>query len=126
MKKVIEILRGMVSRNTYSEMTEIQQGYVTGLADALQVVEEEQKNRLVIGNIYYAIMFKNGDRRYPYIQKMRLYRINEKKKPAWCFTLFYKTTPTPDLVLYSRGGLTTRVFSDLEDAKRNLRYYESM
>ena len=97
-------------------MTKEQTSYVVGLSDALQIIEEYNANKYKIGKLYYVISYINKEAK---VEMMTLYRINNKKKQSYCFTRDYNN-PTPDLVLYSQGGLKLRVFNDYESAKNGI------
>lgn len=101
---------------TSTNMTSEQECYVAGLADALQVIEEMLAEELSVGKTYFVIMYKDDK---PYIEEMKLYRINDKSKKVYCFTknIDYKS-PTPDLVLTSEHSLKARVFNSRDEAER--------
>lgn len=101
-------------------MTKEQEYYAAGLADALQIIEETLKEELKIGDIYFVIMYENHT---PYVEEMKLYRINDKSKRVYCFTKNIDCKhPTPDLVLTSEQSLKTRVFSSRQEAEMQCKY----
>lgn len=97
-------------------MTDEQRSYVVGLSDALQIIEEYFSKQMIIGRKYYVISYVN---KQPKVEHMTLYRINNKQKCAYCFTRNHQN-PTPDVVLYSKGGLKLRVFNDYESAQNGI------
>lgn len=124
MRRIAEKLRTMIDLQSCSEMNENQTYYVAGLADALQVVEDFMDKELVLNRVYFVIMFKEDNKNSPYITKMRLYKISRKSKLCYCFTEYLSGRNTsPDLILYSIGGLSTRVFSTQEAAEQALKSY---
>lgn len=124
MRRIAEKLQTMIDIQSCSEMNENQIYYVSGLADALQVVKEFMDKELVLNHVYFVIMFKDDDKNSPYVTKMRLYKISRKSKLCYCFTQYLSgKTTSPDLILYSIGGLSTRVFSTQEAAEQALKSY---
>ena len=118
MQNVIDKIQGMIVKQSSPDMTESQRYYITGLADALQVIEDYMNEKLTVGKSYYVIMFKEPNHHFPYIDYMRCYKISEKGKPSYCFTRSeYGKFPSPDLVLYSKSGLARRVFDTKESAE---------
>lgn len=124
MRRIVEKLQTMIDIQSCSEMNENQIYYVSGLADALQVVKEFMDKELALNHVYFVIMFKDDNKNSPYVTKMRLYKISRKSKLCYCFTQYLSgKTTSPDLILYSIGGLSTRVFSTQEAAEQALKSY---
>ena len=116
MQEVIEILKRKIAVESSTNMTAEQRSYVIGLSDALQIIEEYCSEQLTIGRKYYVISYIG---KQPKVEYMTLYRINNKQKCAYCFTRNHQN-PTPDVVLYSKGGLKLRVFNDYESAQNGI------
>ena len=124
MQEIIEKLNRMILLETHANMSKEQECYVAGIADALQVIEEHMGNDLIIGKHYFVIMYKDNNRYDPYVEEMKLYRINKKRKQVYCFTRNLKNNnSTPDLVLASKGGLAMRVFKTREEAESRKYFY---
>ena len=116
MKEIIEKIKSKIMLESSSHMTKEQEYYVSGLADALQIIEDSLDKELKIGNTYFVIMQDNNG--FPYVEEIRLYRINKKKRWSYCFTRYLTGDyPCPDLVLSSKGGLMMRVFKSKEEAE---------
>ena len=115
MQELIDMINQRIAIEKVPHMTKVQESYVTGLCDALQIVENFFKLHYVIGNWYYVIMpdEETGTR----IDKMRLYRINEKNKTSYCFSKD-KSSSRPDLILYNRKSLNLRVHNTREEAEQ--------
>lgn len=125
MNDVIDKLKRLILLNTKSEMTSEQEHYVTGLADALELIESSVADNLIIGNRYFVIMYKNGDIHMPYVTEMKLYKISSGSiKKSYCFTFNLANgkyhSNHPDLVLASRKGLAERVFFTKEQAEKHI------
>lgn len=116
MQEIIEILKSKIALESSANMTDEQRSYVVGLSDALQIIEEYFSKQMIIGRKYYVISYVN---KQPKVEHMTLYRINNKQKCAYCFTRNHQN-PTPDVVLYSKGGLKLRVFNDYESAQNGI------
>ena len=120
MQEIINKLENMILLETKPNMTKEQEYYVAGIADALEVVKKYSSNDLIVGKHYFVIMYKNNKKNNPYIEEMKLYRINKKQRQVYCFTRNLKGhNETPDLVLASKAGLTMRVFESKIEAERN-------
>lgn len=118
MQKIIDKLNSMIAMENSTNMTSEQECYVDGLADAIQVIEEMLAEELIIGQTYFVIMYKRDE---PYIEKMKLYRINDRSRKTYCFTKNIDSkSPTPDLVLISEHSLKARVFNSREKAERGI------
>lgn len=120
---VVEKLNRMINTESAVTMTTEQEYYVSGLSDALQVVEDFIKSQLIIGRKYYVIVKSKTNPTGYVVKEMQLYRINYKEKVSYCFTEDYKKQ-TPDLILYSEIGLKKRVFNNYADAVNGIRYVD--
>lgn len=123
MEDVIHKLKSMISLETQRDMTENQKYYVSGLADALEVIESSVAENLIPGNKYYVIMYRDGNKYLPYVREMKLYKISSGSvKTSYCFTNNLEQgryqNNTPDLVLQSKKGLSERVFFTHEQAEK--------
>jgi len=99
------------------------QKYIDGLSDALKILEDSVIDMLVVNCSYYVIMYHNGDKNMPYIQKMILYKVSQsKKRRSYCFCEIKdgKQTNIPALVLASSPGVFNRVFLTKEKAERKI------
>lgn len=123
MNDIIEKLKNMIAVNTSTNMTSEQEYYVSGLADALELIESSVADNLIIGNRYFVILYENGDIHLPYVREMKLYKISQGTvKSSYCFTFNLNSgkyiSNSPDLVLASKKSLTNRVFFTKEQAER--------
>lgn len=122
MQNTVYKLKNMIALNTKEEMTESQVAYVAGLSDALNLLETSISDNLVIGTIYYVIMYRDGNKLLPYVERMKLYKVTQGNiKPSYCFTKNLESgrynKNHPDLVLNSKRGLIERVFYTMEQAE---------
>lgn len=121
MQSIIDAINAKITVETSLNMTTEQEYYIAGLSDALEIVKEHMEQDYAIGKTYYVIM--PDDFNDVKIEQMRLYRINKKKKLAYCFTRYLTgNVSAPDLVLYSKGSLKLRVHETKEEAEK----YKSM
>lgn len=118
MQKIIEELNRKIILESSHEMTKEQEYYVAGLSDALEIIQQNIEDDYIIGRTYYVLM---PDEKYnTKIEKMRLYRINKKKRWSYCFTKYLTgDVVSPDLVLSSKTSLNLRIYKNREDAERN-------
>lgn len=121
MQDIIYKLKDKILENQSQEMTVEQERYVAGLKDALELIENSVADNLIVGNTYFVIMYRNGDKYLPYIEEMKLYKVSQKSmKCSYCFTrklhIAKYCSGTPDLVLASKKGLAERVFFTKEQA----------
>lgn len=118
MQKIIEELNRKIILESSHEMTKEQEYYVAGLSDALEIIQQNIEDDYIIGRTYYVLM---PDGKYNIkIEKMRLYRINKKKRWSYCFTKYLTgDVVSPDLVLSSKISLNLRIYKNREDAERN-------
>lgn len=119
MDEIIEELKRRIAIESCSlHMTPEKEQYVVGLADALQIIEEHCSNQLIIGRRYYVLTYSKKDKSAK-VEQMTLYRINNKQKTSYCFSRT-ANNPTPDLVLYSKSGIKSRVFNNYVDAQNGI------
>lgn len=118
MQKIIEELNRKIILESSHEMTKEQEYYVAGLSDVLEIIQQNIEDDYIIGRTYYVLM---PDGKYnTKIEKMRLYRINKKKRWSYCFTKYLTgDVVSPDLVLSSKTSLNLRIYKNREDAERN-------
>lgn len=121
MRDAIEKLNRKLAVSQIGEQTEWRQGYAAGIAEAIDIIEDGIDDLIVPGNNYFVIMYHNGDKYFPYVEEMRLYKISIKKRKSYCFSRnLYATrfnTSNPDLVLASEKGLRERVYFSKEKAE---------
>ena len=122
MQDIIRQIKNMIDAEKCLDMTTEREHYIAGLSDALNVIEDSVANNLIIGRQYFVIMYRDGNIYLPYIEKMKLYKISQRKvKCSYCFTRNLDdskyATNTPDLVLASKKGLLQRIFFTEEQAK---------
>lgn len=124
MRDAIEKLNRKLALNEIGEKTSWKEGYEAGILEAIDIIENSIDNLIVTGKDYYVIMYHNGDKFLPYVEKMRLYKISVQTRKSYCFsrnlnaTIF--NTRQPDLVLASEKGLRKRVFFTREQAEKSI------
>lgn len=128
MQDVIYKLNNMIALNTKENMTDVESAYLSGIVDALKIVENSISDNLVIGNIYYVIMYRDGNKFLPYVEEMKLYKVAQGTvKPSYCFTRNLKDgryhRNQPNLVLNSKKGLMERVYYTKEQAENAIYYH---
>lgn len=125
MREAFEKINRKLYINSIGEQTEWKEGYAAGLIEAMEILEGGIDSLIVPNNNYYVIMYENGDKHFPYVEKMRLYKITIKpKRKSYCFsrdlTANRVDTKFPDLVLASEKSLRERVFFSKEQAERSI------
>jgi len=128
MEDIIHKLKNKIVLETQADMTEWQKYYVSGLSDALEIIESSVAENLIPGNTYHVIMYRDGNKYLPYIKEMKLYKIsNGSVKTSYCFTENLDQSRycrnRPDLVLQSKKGLTERVFFTHEQAENAIKHF---
>ena len=73
LKKRIKDIDGTIYTGVYKE------GYIDGLKDAIELIEKNIPNLLLVGATYYIIMYQNDNKQMPYVIPMKLCRIKEAK-----------------------------------------------
>ena len=121
MQDIIYKLKDTIEKNQSQDMTAEKEQYIAGLQYALELIENSVADNLIVGNNYFVIMYRNGDKYLPYVEEMKLYKVSKKSvKCSYCFTknlnIMKYSSGTPDLVLASKKGLAERVFFTKEQA----------
>ena len=123
MREALKKIYKKIELNAIGEQTQWKQGYAKGLADAVNMIEDGIDNLIVPNNNYFVIVY-DGDKNFPYVEEMRLYKISAKKRKTYFFSrnLYanFFNTKTPDLILASKNGLRKRVFFTREDAEKSI------
>jgi len=118
--KISEAIAERIKHETSPDMTQEQVAHVSGLADALEIALRFEVNELTVGNIYYIVM--KADEWHPtnYVKPMRLYRINNKTIPSYCFASNLEPSAVngSSLILYSMKNIMKRVFATQEEAEK--------
>ncbi len=121
MRKALESIDKKIELNRIGEQTNWKQGYEAGLLYAKKMVEDGIEDLIVPNNNYFVIMYFNGDKHNPYIEELRLYKIDIKKRKRYLFSrnlnATWFNTKTPDLVISNSEMLRKRVFFLKEDAE---------
>lgn len=124
MREALEKIERKIYINSIGEQTQWKQGYGEGLMDALKIVEDGIDDLIIPNNDYFVIMYQNGDKFFPYVEKMRLYKItvSPKLRKSYCFSRNLNAnrfnTKSSDLILASGKGIRERVFFTREQAER--------
>lgn len=126
MREVIEKIKRKLYANSIGEQTEYKIGYADALNEVIELIEDGITELIIPNNDYYVIMYHNGDKYLPYVEKMRLYKIFKGK--ATNFYYFSKNmnatifnTKTPDLKLGSLRDIKKRVFFSRENAEEAIK-----
>lgn len=121
MREALDKIRRKIYINQIGEQTEWKEGYGYGLAEALAIVEDGIADLIVPKNNYFVVMYHDGNKYLPYIEEMRLYKIDEKNKKKLFFSRNLNATtlntPVADLILSDRKSINNRVFFAYEDAE---------
>ena len=124
MREAIDKLNRKLLINPLGKTKEWKDGYIAGILEAIDIVQEGIDNLITVGNNYYVIMYHNGDKYLPYIEEMRLYKITIKTRKSYCFSRNLDAnrfnTPNPDLVLASEKSLRERVFFNRDQAEKSI------
>lgn len=125
MREVLDILNDRIEKFNIGEMTDWRRGFIDGINFSKKAINENIDTLITPNEDYYIIMYENGDRYFPYIEKMRLYKISEGKvRNSYCFSRNMNAnkfnTKIPDLVLASKEGIRSRVFFTEEEAKNSI------
>ena len=124
MKNAIEILNNKLSRTHIGKSPDWKEGYADGIREAIEVIQDGMDDLIMVGNNYFVIMYHNGDKHFPYVEEMRLYKISKKTRKSYCFSrnLYANrfNTKNPDLVLASGKGIRKRVFFTKEQAETTI------
>lgn len=120
-KEIINRLNREITVSKVQNMTPVQESYLAGVADALQIVEDIANDAFEVGKWYYVIEYKDNDRRYPIVKCLELYRINEtKNRTAYCFR---ESEDAREHVFYNVKRLKYRAFKTLQEAEEALKYH---
>lgn len=132
MKEIERILKSKISAETTKNMSTEMQYYIAGLADALEVVRQRMRDRLIVGQEYYVLMpVGNTNGRPTYKNefrplKLKLYQIKilQNRNDIFCFALnkdeipdWYKGSLT--IQFSNPNTLKLRVFKTFEEAEKN-------
>ena len=124
MREAIDKLNRKLLINPLGKTKEWKDGYIAGILEAIDIVQEGIDNFITVGNNYYVIRYHNGDKYLPYIEEMRLYKITIKTRKSYCFSRNLDAnrfnTPNPDLVLASEKSLRERVFFNRDQAEKSI------
>ena len=124
MREAFEKIKKKLYINSIGEPTEWKDGYAQGLMDAMEILEGGIDSLIVPNNNYYVIMYQNGDKHFPYVEKMRCYKVSEKNRKSYLFSRYLyanrANTKVPDLVLSNTKSLRERVFFTREQAERSI------
>jgi len=112
---LIQLLSIKISQETRPDMTQEQTAYVSGLADALEIVKKFEVNNLEVGKKYFVVLRGQGGSPNC-IRKMELYRINRKDVYSYCFVDV--NDPDKKLILHNKKSIEKRVFETAEEAEK--------
>lgn len=119
----IKTLKKKIELNHIGELTEYKEGYEKGLTEGLKAIQDSMDELVVPGTDYYVVMYQNGDKKLPYIEKLHLYRLSTNARGYKSY--YFSKNPfanqfntlTPDLVLGKSEVIRKRVFFTMEQAE---------
>ena len=124
MRKAIEAIDKKLYINSIGEMTEWKEGFKAALEYCRDLINESIDELIVLGGLYYVIVYEDGKKYLPCVKKMKLYKITQGVKKCYLFSENLKAniinTRRPDLRLASKNGLRERVFFTKEQAERKI------
>lgn len=77
---VVDVLRKKIKICKMGAESAWQDGYIKGLEDAIPVIMAEKISMILPGRAYYCIVYMDGNKNIPYIQRMKLFHIYETLK----------------------------------------------
>ena len=105
---------------TSLEMSPEEINYLSGLADALEIIVKAEKESLHVGTEYFVLVW-DEQTLSTVIQTRKLAKVTiTPTRTAYTFTSG-KHDKKP-VVLYGMGGLASRVFTTLDDAKQGMEH----
>jgi len=115
----IKELQNKITREMAGIKDSYQEHYVAGLSDALGIIMNHLNKQLTVGSEYYVVMPEDDITNK--VVKMRLYKITQKRKFYYSFTISGTQAgqPTNDLTLSNPKSLQMRVFNTEEEAEKN-------
>ena len=122
MREELRNLYRKVEINRIGEQTEWKEGYEQGLLDAIEHIENNIDSLIIANNNYFVIMYENNDKRFPYIEEMRMYKMT--KGGGFCFSRDLCAnrfnTSKADVVIKSKENIKKRIFFTREMAEKTI------
>lgn len=116
-QELLEKLQDLIDRHLDDE------DYRYGICEAYNLVADHFQNTYHAGDIYWVVM-ENPITKERYVQKLKLYRINQtSQKTAYCFTDRLRAVGANldhVLTLSSPRSMKLRVYKTEEEAQRNI------
>lgn len=114
----IKELQDKINHEMAGIKDDYQEHYVAGLSEALGVIMYHVSKQLNVGSEYYIVV--PADSVSNKVVKMRLYKITQKRKMYYSFTMSSAmNAPTNDLTLSNAQSIKMRVFDTKEEAEKN-------
>ena len=122
MREELRKLYRKIEINRIGEQTEWKEGYEQGLLDAIEHIENNIDSLIIANNNYFVIMYENNDKRFPYIEEMRMYKMT--RDGGFCFSRDLCAnrfnTSKADVVIKSKENIKKRVFFTREMAEKTI------
>lgn len=127
LRKILKLIR-RVDSTLYTG--KYKEGYIDGLKDAVKIIEKNIEYILLVGDIYYIIVYEDGNITKPYVVEAKLYKIGDTKKRHKYYFIKDINAETsfftkPDFVFSSKEEIVKRIYINRESAEKyceNVRY----
>ena len=118
--RIKEKIQNQIQYATSWNMSPEEISYLSGLADALEIIEQAEADSLKVGTEYYVLSW-NQYQNTTIIEKRKLTKITTtESRTAYTFSTG-KHDMNP-VTLYGKGGLASRVFNSIEAAKCGMQH----
>lgn len=120
MTELVEKIEALMPSYSQILKSDMMKAYANGLKDALRAIDECVCDILILNATYYIILYENGDRKLPYIKKMRLVSKGKTGKTlSFSNNLHRMIGGSKDVVIPFRA-VRRRVFSSYDEARRSI------
>lgn len=124
MREAIDKLDQKLYICNIGEITEWKAGFIAGIEYSKKIINESIDDLIVVGGIYFVIIYEGGNEFMPSIQEMKLYKITGKKRKSYSFSKNLNAnvlnTAKADVVIMSGKSFRKRVFFTKDQAQKIL------
>lgn len=120
MRELIKQIDEKIKRLKTYELSLYEDGYIAALEDCKEWIDKAADDMIVVGNVYYVVIYENGNKYTPRIEKMKLFKINENRGKTYFFSRNMNANPAVTKVAHLRitgiRNVRSRIFFTYDEA----------
>lgn len=120
MRELIGKIDKVIEKLNNYDLSSYEEGYIAALEDCKEWIDKAADDMIVVGNLYYVIVYENGNQLLPRIEKMKLFKVKENKGKTYFFSRNMNANPANTKLAHLRisgiRNIRSRIFFTYDEA----------